>query len=1264
MSSKKTSLFSNNSNVLEKEKIVNDDNIETNSSNKLTKKFQKGINNVMRASKMFKNNNNIIAPELEGLNTFEKIIKLQMNLKIIDSTKQQFEGNQRKMLEKMNNGCLNYYKNKINMKKIFDYCSDINAEQKYEYNLLATENSKELLKDIYDNIFNFIFLIRNDNKLMLKIIDNCNSENYEDLSDFLVNFCYEDTINSSFIQEDMLILIYLIIEKCIIKIIPYPELEEIENINKIDLYDRYIKNNILYYIFLSLTRKADIRNYLCSILHESIIRVENLRRPLSIEYNRILYYLNNKDEEKKKLLMENRNSTMKPSKYSDQSGYLKRLSASTASFDLKKSFSSNTNLERKLKRKTLQLSTLSENILVKEDNNNEKSLKQSNFNNKFENENNKNEKLDLEDVFDDVEFEEEEIEKNDNDIYEEIDIIDPLFITTETTTNYIKNKLKEYEEYILNKDINNFNNDIVIAMKEYLNNLIKDINSEHIKIEKYSNIVLINSLKTQKLIKNNDSFNTLIEVLKDNHQIIIEAISEILSTIKDNYSFPFFIKSILTILDFLLDYKFKSKLSLYNRYMIKANFLFGNIILPVLQNPNYNGIITNEIISDITKENLDIIVSILNMMLSGKLFSMAIDPCMTIFNQYIIEILPIVFQIVENVTQDFILPEFLDKLTETINDIDDINRKIDYNYFEENDDEKFHFQSICFSIDNIYNLLKSVINYKKYIDEKGEDMALTCDEEYKKKEIIENIIKNEDFLRRIYENQKQPTKIYKEFIYMSNIKFMESFENKIKSILKDNFIGINPPIKDNFKEDEVSRFKRCLSEVLTYVNLLHKEYFPNFISVKKENIIHEENIMELLIRNKKKLKYDKIINNKTENNINVNNIFEKKKEEEEDPDFKIKILPYILLHVKSELGSNSSENFYQRILYCCSYIQMHIDLLPLEYVLDNYKLLFIELIKDTESSVNILRNNILNQLNIKIRGIEKTNMIMNNTYQQIKNMEKMRCIEYLYSKLEFPSKFEVKYEFNGLIKNVKYLENSTKMNLSALYESIPEYKKFEDRVDDIIDFEEKTNMGEALKSYFKNLKALIRKENIVKKYTKEDIETICLELENYLLYKLYDKLFPLNQTKYDIKFYKKCLRLGFVEPEHLINDKNTIDKKLCETSMYYINDMDNKCTPSEKIKCMGKAFNILQNSITFSTGKNELGVDDTIKPLIYMILKSKPQKIYSNFKYCQLYLDPDLSKKQYGILLTQICMITDIINDMKYTDLIGITKEQFGDDEE
>ena len=77
--------------------------------------------------------------------TIEKIIKLQEDLKIVASIKQQFEGNQKKMIEKMNKFCLNYYKNKINMKKIFDYCSDANPEKDYEYNLLTTEQAKNAI---------------------------------------------------------------------------------------------------------------------------------------------------------------------------------------------------------------------------------------------------------------------------------------------------------------------------------------------------------------------------------------------------------------------------------------------------------------------------------------------------------------------------------------------------------------------------------------------------------------------------------------------------------------------------------------------------------------------------------------------------------------------------------------------------------------------------------------------------------------------------------------------------------------------------------------------------------------------------------------------------------------------------------------------------------------------------------------------------------------------------------------------------------------
>ncbi len=46
---------------------------------------------------------------------------------------------------------------------------------------------------------------------MLKIIENTENEDFDDMSDFLVNFCYEDIINCSFIQEELLIFIYLLL---------------------------------------------------------------------------------------------------------------------------------------------------------------------------------------------------------------------------------------------------------------------------------------------------------------------------------------------------------------------------------------------------------------------------------------------------------------------------------------------------------------------------------------------------------------------------------------------------------------------------------------------------------------------------------------------------------------------------------------------------------------------------------------------------------------------------------------------------------------------------------------------------------------------------------------------------------------------------------------------------------------------------------------------------------------------------------------------
>ena len=356
----------------------------------------------------------------------------------------------------------------------------------------------------------------------------------------------------------------------------------------------------------------------------------------------------------------------------------------------------------------------------------------------------------------------------------------------------------------------------------------------------------------------------------------------------------------------------------------------------------------------------------------------------------------------------------------------------------------------------------------------------------------------------------------------------------------------------------------------------------------------------------------------------------------------------------------------KRIVFCTSYLQLHIDDLPQKYKDNNYCLLIMEIIKIGEKIINELNVSILHQFYLKYKEGEKINMIINNNLLQIKKMEKNICLLHLFEKLKLPCKLNVKKDGLGSIKNVKYEQvDSTKSNIHSIQsfiDIVPDFRKYEEKVEDIIELEEKVEIEQALHAYFKDLKLLIKKQNIMARFTQEEYETICNDLENYAMLKLYGKLYPKEPTQKDNQFYKKCCRLDFIKPENYIKDKNMINEKLWLTAMELINEMDRKYTPFDKVRSFGKAFLILQNSITFCSGKDELGIDDTLTVLVYVILKSKPRNIVSNSKYCQLFLNPELSKKQYGILLTQFEVAKNIIFGLKHTDLIGVTEEEFGKD--
>ena len=1270
--------------------------------------------------------------ELEKKSTFNKIVELQILCKEMISAKERFEKNKNQIIEKINKNCHNYYKSKICMKEIYDFCQAKKPEEHIDY--ILVDEPEIYLEDKYDNIYNFLFMLRNNNKLMLKLINYCNEEKYEQLCDFLVNFCYEDTINSSFIQEELMLLIYLIFEKYFFGILPDNFKIDDNNVS----YEIFrSQKNIIYHIVKSLTRKADIRNFLCSILVDDILKLEGNRKYLSPN----IFNQKNLEEE-----------------YDYQ-----ETNINNNDFDsqiMVKKYSVNINIDSQFhpKLKKYRKSNLSrtitkieniQNDLEKFDKNKEQIDNDKKENEKEIQENKKEiESAILENNDDEIYFDPLEILENASEFNIENVSLNSFFENNNIYSDFISKELKEYEHY-------SKTNSIYLAMIDYLKSLLKDIdeNKNKGKNEIYSNsqlikVLKINKLKEEKSSENNISSDKEIEMIINNYNLIEKAIDNILDKLNENItSVPFTIKCLSNIIEQLLNKKYTKKsnniLSHYQKYIFKSNFFFGNILLSSILNRDYNGIITSEVTSKITTENLKIIYDIFDKLLSGKLFRNDSNSSeyffYTIFNKLIIWTMPKIFNIIDKIETKFKLPDIMQQLVDTCTDLNNSKRLNDfeYDYFFEKSNEVIQYQSLCFNLENL-GLLSHLLNEVKKKDNYLNNIITN----EKDKLLFEKICGYEHEFNRVFSINKNNNQKC-EFFILTKLNYNINIEKKINLKAKDNFTdnfqnNINNFSKDTFK---FIIFKKCLIEVLSYVNIIDKNSFLSFTRNKK-SLIYDSQINKKIYKKIREKEFNEIIfDEKVENN--------NEEDFEFDIDFKDSLFQKIMDFLKYEIGSTfEEEEKSQRVIFCTSYIQYHMEDIPKEYMNNNYSKLFMELTKETLTILKYLNNNILNLLYNKIKEGNKLNMIIASNCLQIKSMEKYKCIEYLYSKLLIPNKFKITKDEKDNITKIEYIrdkpvkkvqpqstqietnninenkndnndkieknetkekqqennntntkineENNINNNIIAgaennnikseinnpppqappppppkleliknLIEIIPNYKEIEKNTDEeILKIEEESGVAEALKNFFRTMKLLVKKEKVVKRFSKDDVDSIAIELENYVLFKLYDKLYPTKLSKDDIRFYNKCCRLDFIKPYNIITDKNIVNEKLWETSKEYLNDINNKFTPADKIKSISKAFAILQNSITFCSGKKELGVDDTIKPLIYVLMKTKPKNIFTNYNYCQLFLNGDLAKKEFGILLTQVYLVMRIIKDMKYNELIGVTEEQFGKDED
>ena len=752
-------------------------------------------------------------------------------------------------------------------------------------------------------------------------------------------------------------------------------------------------------------------------------------------------------------------------------------------------------------------------------------------------------------------------------------------------------------------------------MRDFLYIKINDCDSnDHF----YSNNLLMKQLykckySPQYLLRYQKSF-----------MVIINFIDSIIDKILNNSNkLPYSSRCLCKIISLLIKKRFPS-ISETEKNAFIAKFFFGKLLTPILKNPVIEALIGNFIINSNTLNNLKIIGDIINKFTSGVFYKES-ECEYTPFNWYFLEKMEKLFEIFDLITK-VTLPKFIE---------DFINDKLppnyEYEYFKENQDQVMMHQSMLYNLSQINTILKTMDKYKNeiFISEKTKGLEKTLAKLLypKNQELLDNILKTE-----IKTNKPQIQKTKK-----SKIEPEEQSEPKLHYFLIES-IKYNDKYKKLFSiEQKTSCF--TLKELK---NISDKN------SITKNNIIRVKNLFCSLLYN-----YNYLL--KTDFNEGKFN-----KTEE--------ILVELLKSSSSVFdGSIPSEWYVTSLLE-------YLKKIPEDLTRNDCEKLYNEIENDVNESIKELELEALSAIMEKLKFAKRGKIFFEDSKQLLKDIdlnEEIKDImetEYIPIEIKFsyeddlngefnivPSKFKEKDKENhSKIKDYeKKQKNILCFTINEFTKKFPNLLEYEELQDlNIFEIQEKLSFPKVINDYLK-----IVKKNIEKK-TSKDLESILEKIYNYIMIKLYDKIFPIEPNDKDNKIFQQSIKLSWTEPKHFIGDKKFVFGSFLTDTSKYFSLIDKEKSPAKKFVYLSEMFNSIELLMKFNGVGDEFGVDDQMPILNYATIKAAPFRMYSNAKFMELYNGEKKNQNQ-GSQLTQFLGICDIIAEMDYSTLIGVTKEEY-----
>ena len=827
--------------------------------------------------------------------------------------------------------------------------------------------------------------------------------------------------------------------------------------------------------------------------------------------------------------------------------------------------------------------------------------------------------------------------KKKNEEYQKINRVSILDLDTNTAK---KNAKLQQEQEIFNSHyIPNLDNKALQRkLKEHEKDKMYDYLNLKIKNCEMDNDLYSNKIFLDNIYKFHDS-SALLSVYQHEFHIVIKFIDQLIENIIQNFHLlPYSVKCLCKIISKLILKKFPS-ISETEKYAFVGIFFFEKLLIPILKNPAIEAFINNFIVSGNTIFNLGTISGILAQLTRGNFYKITDECCdYTPFNWYFIEKMPKIFDIYEHITS-VRLPDFIEKL---INN--QLANDFEYDYFKENPDEVICHRSICFNLDDIFCLVKNMNKcsnlfdnlpdkykgLKKTLNKMNSEPNMNLLEELRNKEIFEKIKKEVE----IPKTKKKPAsteivecngrKIKYYFLLtelLTNDKYSKLF-NIQQSTPYFSIKEVDKNTDDEVNKNNIIKVKNFFCSILYNYNNLVKTDFDEGTTSNTHSII---------IQLKKFLKSKNfVVDGSVPSEWYINSLLE------------------YILKIPENLTNNDCENLYNEIEDDVNKSIKELDFEALSVCLGKTKFV-LRGITYYDESIQLLRD---------IRVNEKTKLIIE---------DEIIPVEIIFNyEDEDNGEFEI-LRYNLKEKQLQFLGNMVFENpdntrkiaftideFTKMFPNIVEYQELQD--EDIFKMLKNLKIPGKLNGYFNTVIQYLADKKII---NKGEIVTVNTKIYDYVMNKIYEKIYPAEPHKQDNIIFQKCIQLSWTEPKHFIQvKKDYVFGGFLPDVKRAFEMIDKEKSPRRKFVYVMEIFSSINYLLKFNGKGDDKGVDDQIPILNYAFIKAHPLRMYSNVKYMELFIGEKKNKIE-GSQLTQIMGLCDLVQKMTYKDTIGVSEQEY-----